>query len=104
MLTATATLTILLLLVKHGMDLWRRRRLSGAFVEAQLALGECMYAAGLDDGEHGAKINALDEQMRRAEAVGGSTQALKATRHQLTQVTELEENFSDFQGLARCKS
>jgi hypothetical protein len=65
------------------MDLWRKRRLIGAFVEAQAALGERMYAEGIDDGEHGAKINALDERLRRAEAVGGSTQALKATRRQL---------------------
>ena len=27
-------------------------------------LGECMYAAGVDDGEHGAKISALDERLR----------------------------------------
>jgi hypothetical protein len=65
------------------MDLWRKRRLSGAFVEAQAALGERMYTAGIDDGEHGAKINALDERLDWAEAVGASTQALKATRRQL---------------------
>jgi hypothetical protein len=35
------------------MDLWRKRRLSAAFVEAQTALGERMYAAGIDDGELG---------------------------------------------------
>lgn len=83
MLTAMATLSKPLQLAKHGMNLWRKRRLSGDFVEAQSALGECMYAAGIDDGELGAKINALDERLRRAEAVGGSTDALKATRRQL---------------------
>src|SRR5580658_9107788 len=83
MLTAMATLSKPLQLAKHGMDLWCKRRLSGAFVEAQAALGERMYAAGIDDGEHGAKIKALDEQLRRAEAVGGPTQALKAARYQL---------------------
>ena len=82
-MTAMATLSVLLLPAKHGMDLWRRRRLSGAFVEAQATLGERMYAAGIDDGELGAKISTLDGQLRRAKAVGGSTQALKATRRQL---------------------
>jgi hypothetical protein len=42
-----------------------------------------MVAAGIDDGEHGTKISALDEQLRRAEAVGGSTRTLKAARRQL---------------------
>ena len=83
MLTAMATLTKPFQVVKHGVDLWRRRRLSGAFAEAQAALGERMYAAGIDDGELGARISALDEQLRRAEAIGGSTQALKAARRQL---------------------
>jgi hypothetical protein len=82
-MTAMATLSVLLLPAKHGMDLWRRRRLSGAFAEAQAALGERMYAAGIDDGELGARISALDEQLRRAEAVGGYTQALMAARRQL---------------------
>jgi hypothetical protein len=82
-MTALATLSKPLQLAKHGMDLWRKRRLSGAFVEAQAALGERMYAAGIDDGEHGAKISALDERLHWAEAVGASTQALKATRRQL---------------------
>jgi hypothetical protein len=78
-----ATLSKPLQLAKHGMDLWRKRRLSSAFVEAQAALGERMYAAGIDDGEHWAKINALDERLHWAEVVGGSTQALKAERRQL---------------------
>jgi hypothetical protein len=53
------------------MDLWRKRRLSGVLVEAQAVfLGECMYAGGIDDGDLGAKISALDEQLRQAEAVG----------------------------------
>jgi hypothetical protein len=51
-------------------------------VEAQIALGECMYAAGIDDGELGARISALDEQVRQAEAVGVSAQALKVVRRQ----------------------
>ena len=82
-MTAMATLSVLLLPAKHGMDLWRKRWLSGAFVEAQATLGERMYAAGIDDGELGARISALNEQLRRTEAVRGSTQALKAARRQL---------------------
>ena len=83
MLTALATLSEPLRLAKHGINLWRKGRLTGAFKEAQAALGECMYAAGIDDGEHGAKVSALDEQLHGAEAVGGSTQALKAARRWL---------------------
>ena len=82
-MTAMATLSVLLLPAKHGMDLWRKRRLSSACVEAQAALGERMYAAGIDDGELGAKIIALDVQLRRVESVRGSDQALKAARRQL---------------------
>ncbi len=59
MLTEMATLTKPLRLAKHGMDRWRKRRVCGAFVEAQAALGECIYAAGIDDGDLGAKISAL---------------------------------------------
>jgi hypothetical protein len=82
-LTAMATLSKPLQLAKHGMKLWRKRRLSGAVVEALATLGECMYVAGIDDGELGAKISALEEQLRQAEAVGGSTQALTAERRHL---------------------
>ena len=82
-MTAMATRSVLLRPANHGMDLWRRRRLSGAFVEAQAALGERMLAAGIDDGELGARISALDEQLRRAKEVGGFTQALKAACRQL---------------------
>jgi hypothetical protein len=83
LLTAITTPSKPLQLAKHEIDLWRKRRLSGAFVEAQGILGERMYAAGIDDGELGAKISALDEQLRRAEAVGASTQALKVERRRL---------------------
>lgn len=82
-MTAMATLSVLLLPAKHGMDLWRRRRMNGAFAEAQSALGERMYAVGIDDGKLGPRISALDEQLRRAEAVGGYTRALMAARRQL---------------------
>jgi hypothetical protein len=82
-MTAMVTLSKPFQLAKHGPDLWRKRQLSGAFIEAQAALGERMYAAGIDDGEHGAKINALDERLHWVEAVGASTQALKAARRHL---------------------
>jgi hypothetical protein len=80
---ATATPSEPLRLAKHGKNLWRKRRLSEAIVEAQVALGERMYAAGIDDGELGAKISALDEQLRRVQAVGNSIQALTIERGQL---------------------
>jgi hypothetical protein len=82
-LSAMAILIKPLRLAKQGMNPWRKWRLSRAFEEAQAALGERMCAAGIDDGELGAKISALNEQLRRAEVVGGSTQALKAARRQL---------------------
>ena len=75
MLTAMAILTKPLQLAMYGINVWRRSRLTGAFEEARTALGERMYMAGIDDGEHGAKISTLDEQLRQAEAVGDSTQA-----------------------------
>ena len=83
MLTAMATLAKPFQVVTHGINLWRKRRLSGTFVEAQASLGERMYAAGIDDGALGEKISALDERLRRAETLGSSTQALKAARYQL---------------------
>ena len=79
----TATLSKPLELAQHEMNLWRKRRLSGAFLEAQAVLGKRMYAAGLDDGELGAKISALDERLRRVEAARGSTHVLKAARRHL---------------------
>jgi hypothetical protein len=42
-----------------------------------------MYAAGIDDGEIGAKISALEERLLWAEVAGGFTQALKGSRHQM---------------------
>jgi len=82
-LTVVAILARPLRLAKYGKHLWHSRRLKRTFVEAQTALGERMYAAGIDDGELGVKISALDEKLRRAEAAGASTQALRAARRQL---------------------
>jgi hypothetical protein len=42
-----------------------------------------MYAAGIDDGELGPKIYALDERLLWTNALGGSSQVLKAARRQL---------------------
>jgi hypothetical protein len=70
-------------LARHGGNLWRIRQLRTAFLDAQTVLGERMYAAGIDDGQLGAKISAVDEQVRRAEDVGASGQALRAERSRL---------------------
>jgi hypothetical protein len=61
-LTAMATLSLFLLLAKHGMKIWRKRRLMGAIVEAHAALGECMSAALEDDGP----LPGADAEYRRA--------------------------------------
>jgi hypothetical protein len=82
-LTAMTTLSMPLQFAKHRMHLWRKRRLSEAFLEAQAALGECMYSAGIDDGALGAKIGALDELLRRADAAECCNQALQAARRRL---------------------
>lgn len=81
--SAMATLNKPFQLAPLGMNLWRNRLLREAFVEAQVALGESMYRAGIDDGELGAKISAIDDQLHRAEALEGSTHALTAVRRQL---------------------
>jgi hypothetical protein len=78
-----ATLSMFVLLAKHGINFWRKRRLTVTFVEAQTVLGERMFATGIDGGEHGAKIIALDEQLRRAERFNGSTLALKVERRRM---------------------
>jgi hypothetical protein len=62
---------------------WRNLRLRRAFVEVEAALGERMYAAGIDDGELGAKISAVEERLHWAEADGDLTLELNAERRQL---------------------
>jgi len=51
-----------------------------AVFDAQLALGERMYAAGIDDGQLGAQIAALDERIRQAEVAMIPTRTLKVER------------------------
>ncbi len=50
---------------------------------AQLALGQRMYTGGIDDGELGAQISALDEKIRWAGAAKTSGGTLKAERVRL---------------------
>lgn len=83
MLTAVATLGRPLRLARYGKHLWRSRQFQRALVEAQAVLGERMYAAAIDDGELGAKISAVDEHIRQAEAAGRSSQSLRAERRRL---------------------
>lgn len=78
MLIAVATLGRPLRLANYGRTLWRGRQLSRAFAHAQLALGERMFAAGIDDGETGEAIAALEKAIRRAQAAGEPCQALRA--------------------------
>lgn len=70
-------------LLGYGMRPLRRRSLQRTFTAAQLALGERMLAAGIDDGELGAQIALVDDKIRRAEAVKAPTTALRAERTQL---------------------
>ncbi len=62
---------------------WRRRFLSRAFEEALVALGERMYAAGIDDGHLGAQIAALDLQIRQVHAATPELQRLQSERRTL---------------------
>jgi hypothetical protein len=70
-------------LARYGLAVWRRRSLGRAYSNALLSLGQRMYAAGIDDGEIGAKVSAVDEQIRRAGASRVSAEALEAEREKL---------------------
>jgi hypothetical protein len=61
----------------------RRGSLQRAFLSAKLALGERMYAAGIDDGRLGAFLAALDQRIRRAEATRLPLGPLLAQRRDL---------------------
>jgi hypothetical protein len=73
--TAKATLAQPVRLFQYGLALRRTRSLSMAFAAAQLALGQRMYAAGIDDGQLGAQIDRLDKEIHRAVAGGVPTRA-----------------------------
>ena len=62
---------------------WRRRSLSRAFEEALVALGERMYAAGIDDGNQGAQIAALGQHIRQGHPARAEVEALSAERRKL---------------------
>src|SRR5687768_11958084 len=81
--SSTAAPGIFSRLIGYGMRPWRRRSLQRACAVARLALGERMFAAGIDDGELGAQIALLDDKIRRAEAVTASAKAWRAERTQL---------------------
>jgi hypothetical protein len=70
-------------LIRKGTSLWQRQSLKWAFLEAKYALGERMYAAGIDDGQLAAQIANLDKRIREAEAERGSARALRADRKKL---------------------
>ena len=53
--------------VTDGARSSRKGGLRRAFLAAKLALGERMYAAGVDDGHLAAQIDAVDQKILRAE-------------------------------------
>src|SRR5690349_13772891 len=59
------------------------RRLWRALTAANMALGERMYAAGIDDGTLGAQVAAVDQRIRRAEAARLPLGPLLARRREL---------------------
>ena len=70
-------------LVGHVKGWWRRRSLSRAFEEALVALGERMYAAGIDDGHLGALVAALDQQIRQGHPARVEVKELNTERRNL---------------------
>jgi hypothetical protein len=67
--------------LQSARDRRRTRLLDDAFSEARLALGRRMYAAGIDDGETGEQIVALDAALAAGSAA--TTQELRARRTRL---------------------
>jgi hypothetical protein len=78
-----ATQTLSAAPVTGGARSSRKGGLRRAFLSAKLALGERMYAAGIDDGRLGAFLAALDQRIRRAEAERLPLGALLAQRRDL---------------------
>ena len=50
---------------------------------AEIDLGERMYAAGIDDGSHGAQVAALDRRIQRADTTQLPLGSLLAQRREL---------------------
>ncbi len=61
----------------------RKGTLRRALLAAKLALGERMYAAGIDDGRLGALLAASEQSLRRAEAARLPLGRLLAGRREL---------------------
>ena len=60
-----------------------KHTLTRAFFDAKIALGERMYAAGIDDGRLGSQIAAVDERIRQALFSQAADEMLKAERRKL---------------------
>src|SRR5450755_2024145 len=72
-----------------------KRTLKRAFADAKIALGERMYAAGIDDGRLCSQIAALEERIRQVHSSQAAGEMLKAEwRRLLLRLAEaaLEEN------------
>ena len=67
----------------HVTGRWRRRSRNRAFEEALVALGEKMYAAGIDDGHLGAQIAALEQHIRHRHSARVEVEGLKSERRTL---------------------
>ena len=78
-----ATWTPSLAPVTGGARSSRKGGLRWAFLAAQLALGERMYAAGIDDGRLAAQIDAVDRKILRAETARLSPGPLLDQRRKL---------------------
>jgi hypothetical protein len=70
-------------LLKCSQRAWHKRSLAQAYYEARLALGQSMYHAGIDDGQLGARIRDLDQQILRAETIQAPSKAIKLRRQKL---------------------
>lgn len=62
---------------------WSARSCHRSFEQALLALGERMYAVGIDDGQLGAQITALDRQLYGVHSATTDITDLKAERRAL---------------------
>lgn len=70
-------------LVKYGQGVWSKRSPAQALHDARLALGQRMFRAGIDDGQLGAQISALDDRINRATATQAPSKALKLQQEKL---------------------
>lgn len=70
-------------LVRAAIGHRRAAPLVREFDAARLALGQRMYAVGIDDGETGALISAVNQQILAARYAGASWEALEAQREKL---------------------